>query len=232
MNAQSWAEVDRYLADRLIRPDPALDAALAANAAANLPHYDVSPAQGKFLYLLARICRARFVLEIGTLGGYSTIWLARALPGDGRLVTLEAHPRRAVLARANIARSGLERLVDVRVGRALETLPGVEADGLAPFDMIFIDADKTNNDRYLAWAIRLSRPGSLIVVDNIVREGALIDGDNAAPGVHGTRRMLELLSREPRLSATALQTVGSKGHDGFLIAVVNGIAEEARAVAA
>ena len=224
MNAQSWIEVDRYLADLLIRPDPALDAALAANAAADLPHHDVSPAQGKFLNLLARICRARFVLEIGTLGGYSSIWLARALPDDGRLVTLEAHPRRAAIARANIARCGLERLVDVRVGRALDTLPRVEADGLGPFDMIFIDADKVNNDRYLAWAIRLSRPGTLVVVDNIVREGALIDTDHAPAGVHGTRRMLELLSHEPQLSATALQTVGSKGHDGFLIAVVNGAA--------
>jgi predicted O-methyltransferase YrrM len=221
MAPQSWTEVDRYLTDLLVPPDPALDAALAANAAANLPHYDVSPAQGKFLYLLARLCQARMVLEIGTLGGYSTIWLARALPEDGHLITLEAHPRRAAIARTNIARSGLEHLVDVRIGRALDTLPSVEADQLGPFDMIFIDADKVNNDRYLAWAIRLSRPGSLIVVDNIVREGALVDGESAAPGVHGTRRMLELLAHEPRLSATALQTVGSKGHDGFLIAVVN-----------
>jgi predicted O-methyltransferase YrrM len=219
---QLWHAVDQYLTDLLVRPDPALDAVLAANSAAKLPQRDVSPLQGKLLHLLAKLCRAHTILEIGTLGGYSTIWLARALPSDGRLISLEADSRHAAVARENIARSGLAHCVDVRIGSALDTLPMIEAEGLGPFDLIFIDADMPNNPHYLAWAIRLSRPGSLIVVDNVVRTGTIIDATNPGPGIQGNRRMFELLSNEPRLSATAIQTVGSKGHDGLLIALVNG----------
>jgi predicted O-methyltransferase YrrM len=217
-----WLAVDQYLTDLLVRSDPALDAALAANSAAKLPQRDVSPLQGKLLHLLARLSRAHTILEIGTLGGYSTIWLARALPSGGRLISLEADSRHAAVARENIARSGLAHCVDVRIGMALDTLPIIEAEGLGPFDLIFIDADMPNNPHYLVWALRLSRPGSLIVVDNVVRTGAIIDATNPGPGIQGNRRMFELLSNEPRLSATAVQTVGSNGHDGLLIALVNG----------
>jgi predicted O-methyltransferase YrrM len=212
-----WSAVDRYVADLLVRSDAALDAALEANRAAGLPAHDVSPSQGKLLHLLARLQGARAVLEIGTLGGYSTIWLARALPPDGRLVTLEADPGYAEVARANIARAGLDGIVDVRVGPALETLP--ELDG--PFDFVFIDADKRSNPEYLAWALRLSRPGALIVADNVVRGGELVDGDGGDPSVQGVRRFHELLAAEPRVSATTIQTVGSKGWDGFTIALVD-----------
>jgi predicted O-methyltransferase YrrM len=222
MTEQCWSAVDQYLTDLLVRSDPALEAALAANAAANLPRIAVSPLQGKLLHLLARLSRAHAILEIGTLGGYSTIWLARALPSGGRLISLEAKPRHAAVAQENIARSGLAHCVDVRIGRALDTLPIIEAEGLGPFDLIFIDADKPNSPDYLVWALKLSRPGSLIVVDNVVRQGTVIDATKTAPGVQGTRRMLEWLSNERRLSATAIQTIGSKGHDGFLIALVNG----------
>jgi predicted O-methyltransferase YrrM len=219
---QLWYAVDQYLTDLLVRSDPALDAALAANSAATLPRRDVSPLQGQLLHLLARLSRAHTILEIGTLGGYSTIWLARALPRGGRLISLEAEPRHAAIARGNIARSGLAHCVDVRIGKALDTLPIIEAEGVAPFDLIFIDADMLNRPEYLTWALRLSRPGSLIVVDNVIRRGAVMDATNAAPDIQSTRRMFDLLANEPRLSATAVQTVGSKGHDGMLIALVNG----------
>jgi predicted O-methyltransferase YrrM len=217
-----WRAADQYLTDLLVQADPALDAARAANSAAKLPQRDVSPLQGKLLHLLARLCRAQTILEIGTLGGYSTIWLARALPVDGRLVSLEADSRHAEVARENIARSGLSHCVDVRIGAALDTLPIIEAEGLGPFDLIFIDADIPNHPHYLVWALKLSRPGSVIVVDNVVRAGAITSATNPDSRIQGNRRMLELLSNEPRLSATAIQTVGSKGHDGFLIALVNG----------
>jgi predicted O-methyltransferase YrrM len=220
--SQYWHAVDQYLTDLLVCSDPALDAALAANSAANLLRRDVSPLQGKLLHLLARLSRAQTILEIGTLGGYSTICLARALPSGGRLISLEADSWRAAVARGNIARAGLAHCVDVRIGVALDSLPIIEAEGLGPFDLIFIDADMHNNPHYLVWALRLSRPGSLIVVDNVVRTGAIIDATNPDPGIQGNRRMFELLSTEPRLSATAVQTVGSKGHDGMLIALVNG----------
>ena len=216
---RTWSEVDRYLADLLVPPDPALDAALAAIAAANLPRQSVSPLQGKLLHLLARLSQARKILEIGTLGGYSAIWLARALPSGGRLISLERNPRHAAIARENIARAGLAGVIDVRVGMALDSLASIQTQGLAPFDLIFIDADKPNNPAYLAWALKLSRPGSVIVVDNVVREGAIIDA-GAHAGVQGTRRMLESIANTPGLSATAVQTVGSKGHDGFAIAIV------------
>jgi predicted O-methyltransferase YrrM len=212
-----WQRVDAYLVDRLLPPDPALDAALKANTAAGLPAIDVAPTQGKFLHLLARIAGARRILEIGTLGGYSTIWLARALPPGGRLVTLEAAPRHAAVARANIANAGLADRVDLIEGRALDTLPGLEG----PFDFVFIDADKPSNPDYLAHALRLARPGTVIVCDNVVRGGRIADTDNAEPALVGTRAMFDRLGAEPRLAATAIQTVGAKGWDGFAIALVD-----------
>ena len=217
---RTWNEVDQYLTDLLVPPEPALDAALAAIAAANLPAQSVSPLQGKLLHLLARISQARQILEIGTLGGYSAIWLARALQSGGRLITLERKPRHAAIARENIARAGLADVVDVRLGRALDSLALLQMQGLAPFDLIFIDADKVNNPAYLAWALKLSRPGSVIVIDNVVRGGAITDAADAFAGIQGTRRMFELIANTPGLSATALQTVGRKGYDGFAIAVV------------
>jgi predicted O-methyltransferase YrrM len=220
MTQQLWTAVDRYIADALVPPDPVLAAALEANAAGDLPPYDVSPAQGKLLMLLAQTMGARAILEIGTLGGYSTIWLARALPAGGRLITLEAEPRHAEVARANIARAGLTAAVEIRVGRALDTLPRIAAAGQGPFDLIFIDADKPSNPDYLAWALKLSRPGSLIVADNVVRDGAIADPARRDASVRGVRRFFEALAAEPRLSATAIQTVGSKGYDGFAIARV------------
>lgn len=220
MDQPVWSAVDRYIADFLVPPDPALDAALEASAAAGLPPINVSPAQGKLLHLLARIQGTRAILEIGTLGGYSAIWLARALPADGRLVTLEADPRNAEVARANIARAGLAEIVDIRVGRALDTLPAIEAEGLGPFDLFFIDANKDNNPEYFEWALRLSRPGSVIVVDNVVRGGKVIDEHVTDPSAVGVRRLFERVAREPRVSATAIQTVGAKEYDGFAIALV------------
>jgi predicted O-methyltransferase YrrM len=217
---EQWTAVDRYLADLLIRPDPALEAALEAGAAAGLPPHDISPTQGKFLQLLALLQGARRILEIGTLGGYSTIWLARALPDGGRLVTLEADPKNAEVAQANLVRAGLGGVVELRVGQALETLPQLAADGSGPFDLIFIDADKPSNPEYLRWALELSQPGTLIVADNVVRGGAVADADSGDPSIQGVRRFYELLAAEPRVSATAIQTVGSKGHDGFALALV------------
>ena len=204
----------------LVEPDAALDAALEASAAAGLPPHEVAPNHGKLLELLARVQGAHRVLEIGTLGGYSTIWLGRALPAGGLLITLEADPRYAEVARANVARAGLAAWVELRAGPALETLPLLAAEGLAPFDLIFIDADKRHNPDYLSWALELSRAGSLIVADNVIRGGAVIDPDSDDPDVEGVRRFNELLAAEPRLSATAVQTVGGKGYDGFAIALV------------
>ena len=219
--SKRWSEVDSYFAKTLIGSDAALDEALAANSAAGLPSIDVSAPQGKLIHLLARMSGARKALEIGTLGGYSTIWLARALPDDGRIITLELNPRNAEVARRNVARAGLESKVEIRTGAALATLPKIEAEGLGPFDFVFIDADKTNNAAYLEWALRLSRPGTAIVVDNVVREGGVADAASRDPDVVGVRRMFELMAREPRLSATAIQTVGAKGWDGFALAVVS-----------
>ncbi len=220
MTAEQWTAVDRYITDLLVPADPALDAALEASAAAGLPPHHVSPPQGKLLWLLARIQGARSVLEIGTLGGYSTIWLARALPEGGRVITLEADPKHAGIARANVARAGLGAVVEVRLGAALETLSRLAAEGRAPFDVIFIDADKRSNPDYFAWALELSRRGSLIIADNVVRHGALVDAAGDDRDVQGVRRFIELLAAEPRVSATAIQTVGSKGYDGFAIALV------------
>ncbi len=221
MTEDLWAAVDEYIADRLAPTDKALADALDASAAAGLPTINVSPNQGKLLHVLARMQRARSILEIGTLGGFSTIWLARALPGDGRLVTLEADPRHAEVARSNIERAGLAHIVELRVGPALDTLPELESAGYGPFDLVFIDADKPNNPHYLRWALRLTRPGSLIVVDNVVRRGALVDGDRDDPRVRGTRELYDVIASEPKLTAAAMQTVGVKGYDGLLLAVVN-----------
>ena len=217
-----WTAVERWLDAHLIAPDPTLDAVLAANAAAGLPAHDVSPSQGKLLHLLARIAGARAVLEIGTLGAYSTIWLARALPADGVVVTLEADARHAEVARANLARAGVASRVELRVGAALETLPLLAAERRTPFDLVFIDADKRSNVAYLDWALRLARPGAAIVIDNVVRDGAVLDASSADESVRGVRALAERLADEPRIDATALQTVGGKGWDGFVLALVRG----------
>ena len=219
-NQEKWTAVDRYFSEQLSLSDAALDAAMAANKAAELPAIDVTPNQGKLLQVLAQLAGARYILEIGTLGGYSTIWLARALPGGGRLITLEFNPKHAEIARSNIARAGLAQVVDIRVGAALDTLPKLAKEISEPFDLIFIDADKPNNSEYLRWALKLSHPGSLIIVDNVVRDGAVIDPASQDKDVQGARQLFELLANEPRLNSTALQTVGTKGYDGFAIARV------------
>ena len=215
-----WTEVDRYLGNLLAPIDEHLKAAQKANRKAKLPPIGVSPLQGKFLQVLVKMTQAKRVLEIGTLGGYSTIWMARALPEDGRVVTLEFDPRHAEIARANLHSAGLLKRVDVRVGRALDSLPRLAKSGAGPFDLIFIDADKENNPEYLEWALKLSRPGTVIVVDNVARHGRVIRAGSTEKDIQGTRRCLEIMAAEPRLSATALQTVGIKGQDGFAIAVV------------
>jgi predicted O-methyltransferase YrrM len=220
MSQEKWSAVDSYIVDKLVPADPILTAALDCNISGGLPPHDVSPVQGKFLHLLVRMIGARRVLEIGTLGAYSTIWLARALPTSGRVVTLEFDPHYAEVARRNIERAGLSDRVDLRVGPALDILPSVEADGIGPFDLVFIDADKPNNPGYLEWALKLARRGAVIIGDNVVRDGAVVDGENPDPRVKGVRRFFDMLAAEPRVSATALQTVGSKGWDGFTIAVV------------
>lgn len=212
-----WTAVDDYIAGRLLGDDPALASTLAANAAAGLPDIDVSSAQGRMLRLFARMVQARRILEIGTLGGYSTIELARALPADGRLVTLEIDPHHAEVARGNIAAAGLAAQVEVIAGPALDTLATLDG----PFDLVFIDADKQNNAAYVREAIRLSRPGTAIVVDNVVREGGVLDAASADPRITGTRALFDLVAAEPRLTATAIQTVGAKKWDGFLLAIVN-----------
>ncbi len=220
MNQEQWTAVDRYLTDLLVRPDPALAAALDASVAAGLPAIQVSPPQGRLLELLARLQGARSILEIGTLGGYSTIWLARALPAGGRLVTLELDPKHAAVARANLARAGLDGVAEVRVGPAADTLAQLAAGGAGPFDLIFIDADKAGYPDYFAWALRLARRGSVIIADNVVRQGAVADPASPDPAVQGVRRFHALLAAEPRVSATAIQTVGGKGYDGFTLALV------------
>jgi predicted O-methyltransferase YrrM len=220
MSQDAWTAVDAYLTASLVPSDPALDEALAASDRAGLPAHNVSPNQGKLLMLLAQIQKARNILEIGTLGAYSTIWLARALPAGGRVVTLEADPRHADVARANIARAGLADAIELRVGPALATLPQLAAEGYGPFDLVFIDADKPNNPAYLTWALKLSRRGTLIIADNVVRNGAVIDAASNDASVRGIRRFNAALAAEPRVSATAIQTVGSKGYDGFAIALV------------
>ena len=222
---ERWTAVDDYITDLLVPEDPALEAAAAASTAAGLPPISVTANQGKLLALLAQVQGAHTILELGTLGGYSTIWLARALPAGGRLVTLEANAEYAALARENIARAGLAETVELRVGPALQTLPELAGEGAGPFDLIFIDADKKNNPGYFEWALKLSRPGTLIIVDNVVRGGAILDPGADDPtvgneGIRGVRRFFELLAAERGVSATAIQTVGGKGYDGFALAVV------------
>ncbi|WP_055617238.1 O-methyltransferase [Streptomyces phaeochromogenes] len=220
---QLWHDVDDYFTGLLAPPDEALTDALNDSDAAGLPHINVAPPQGKLLHLLAVIQGAARILEIGTLGGYSTIWLARALPEDGRLITLEYSERHAEVARRNLARAGLDKITEVRVGPALDSLTKLadEGDGnAAPFDLVFIDADKVNNPRYVEWAVKLTRPGSLIILDNVVRGGAVTDATSDDPSVRGTREALDLFATHPKLTATAIQTVGSKGYDGFALARV------------
>lgn len=218
-----WTSVDRYFTQKLGLSDPVLEAALAANTAAELPAIDVAPNQGKLLQLLAQMIGARRILEIGTLGGYSTIFLARALPEGGRLITLEFSPRHADVARQNIESAGLAAKVEIRVGAALDSLPVLATGNIAPFDLIFIDADKPNNPEYFKWAMKLSRPGTLIICDNVVRDGAVADAETTDSMVQGARKFFDVLAAEPRVTATALQTVGSKGYDGFAMAVVSEI---------
>ena len=220
MNQELWTDVDHYFNDLLVPPDPALDAALVDNAAAGLPAIDVSPTQGKLLNLLARMQRSQKILEIGTLGGYSTIWLARALPEGGRVVTLEFDPHHAKTATENLRKAGVLDRVEILVGRAIDSLPTLEHSAATPFDLIFIDADKESYTEYLEWALKLSRVGTVIVADNVVREGKVVDAECPDPMVQGVRRFTERLAAEPRLSATVLQTVGMKGYDGFALAVV------------
>jgi predicted O-methyltransferase YrrM len=210
-------QVDEYLAELLVPSDAILDAAVQAGLDAHMPQIQVSPVQGRFLYLLAQIQRAGRILEVGTLAAYSTIWLGRALPPEGRLVTLELNPDHAAVARSNLRRAGLDSIVEVRVGSALGSLAALVDENVEPFDLVFIDADKENNPEYVAGALRLSRPGTVIVVDNVVRQGRVVDAENLDASITGTRRMFELIAKEPRLEATALQTVGLKGHDGFAI---------------
>jgi predicted O-methyltransferase YrrM len=221
-NQDLWTTVDRYLTETLIAPDSALAAVRAANAAANLPAIDVAPNQGKFLHLLAKMMGARRILEIGTLGGYSTIWLARALPPGGRLITLEFDPHHAEVARSNIARAGLSDVVELRLGPAVETLAQLVAERTERFDLIFIDADKPSYPHYLDFALQLSRPGTVILGDNVIRDGEVANSNSTDPRVQGVRQFLEKMAANPRLSATALQTVGSKGYDGFSMALVLG----------
>ncbi|MCL8011386.1 O-methyltransferase [Streptomyces sp. AS02] len=220
MPQQTWTAVDEYFNGLLVEEDEALLAAAADSEAAGLPPHQVAPNQGKLLNLLATIRGARTILEIGTLGGYSTIWLARALPTDGRLVTLESDERYAAVAATNVSRAGLTHTVDIRVGKALDSLARLADEGTGPFDLVFIDADKPSNPAYLEWALQLTRPGSVIVGDNVVRDGAVTDPAGADPRVQGVRRFTELIAEHPRLTATTIQTVGAKGYDGFTLALV------------
>lgn len=221
MSQELWSSVDRYLSEALSLSDPVLEAALRASSAAGLPEINVAPNQGKLLNLLARSVQAKRILEIGTLGGYSTIWLARAVQAGGRVISLEFDPRHAEVARANLTHAGLSQVAEVRVGKALDTLPKIADEGLEPFDFTFIDADKSNIPDYFRWALRLSRPGGMIVVDNVIRRGQVIEVDSDDPDVQGVRKLNELLAREPRVSATSIQTVGVKGYDGLTLALIN-----------
>jgi predicted O-methyltransferase YrrM len=216
-----WGRVDDYIVDKLVNEDEALAGALSANSAAGLRPIDVSAAQGKFLHLLVRMSGAKCILEIGTLGAYSTIWMAKALPAGGKVVTLEYDPHHAEVARGNIERAGLSGTIEVRVGAAADTLPVLAAEKPAPFDFVFIDADKPSNTIYLDWAIKLGRPGTVIVLDNVVRDGEVANAGSTDPNVRGSRGAFELIANNPRLSATALQTVGGKGYDGFAVMILD-----------
>ena len=220
MSQEQWSAVDRYITDKLLPLDPSLEAALKASNDAGLPAISVSPNQGKLLHLLALSHGARNILEIGTLGGYSTIWLARALPAGGKLVTLEYEPKHAEVAQMNLARAGVADKVELRVGAALDTLPQLAVERCGPFDFIFIDADKENYPGYWEWSLKLSRLGTLIIADNVVRKGEVVDPNSPDPRVQAVRRLHDLIATEPRVSATTIQTVGSKGYDGFTLALV------------
>jgi predicted O-methyltransferase YrrM len=222
MNEELWTAVDEFIGETLAPDDEALRDALEAAEAAALPPIQVSPPQGRLLQILARLVGARQVLEFGTLGGYSTILLARALPRDGRLITLEANPDYADVARRSVERAGLEEIVQIRVGPALETLPGLEREGAGPFDLVFIDADKVNTPNYFAWSLDRTRPGGLIVADNVVRDGTLAETDSDDDATRAQRRLHEMLAAEPRVAATTIQTVGVKGYDGLTVALVEG----------
>ncbi len=222
MNREQWTAVDHYFTDKLLESDSVLDTVLQVNAAAGLPVIDVAPNQGKFLHLLARIQGARSILEIGTLGGYSTIWLARALPSDGRLITLEYDPKHAEIAQSNITRAGLDQIVEVKVGLALDSLIQLHKENQGPFDFIFIDADKKGNPDYFQWALKLSRKGTVIITDNVVRSGQVVDETSTDPNIVGVRQFTDMAAEEQRVSGTVVQTVGSKGYDGFAIMLVTG----------
>lgn len=221
MSQEMWNSVDHYVSDVLVGHDAALENALAESAKAGLPAINVAANQGKMLFLFARMLGARRILEVGTLGGYSTIWLARGLAPGGRVVTLEADPKHAEVARRNLDRAGVGDKVEVVLGKALDTLPVIEANGGGPFDLFFIDADKAGIPDYFRWALKLSRPGSLIVVDNVVRGGAVADAKSEDANVQGVRRFNELVAGEKRVTATTIQTVGIKGYDGFAMVLVN-----------
>jgi predicted O-methyltransferase YrrM len=220
MGQEQWTAVDSYITNHFLEADPVLDAALASSAASGLPAINVSPAQGKLLHLLARVQGARNILEIGTLGGYSTIWLARALPAGGHLISLELDPKHAEVARANVARAGLADRVEIRLGRAVDTLQQLVAEGRGPFDLIFIDADKPGYSDYLKWSLKLARQGTLIIADNVVRKGEVTNPASSDLNVQGIRRFNELLAAEKRVTTTVLQTVGSKGYDGLALILV------------
>ena len=220
MSKEQWTAVDQYITDLFVPPDDALDGALKAAADAGLPAIHVAPNQGKLLSILAQSIGAKKILEIGTLGAYSTIWMARALPADGKFITLEYDPKHAEIARKNITYAGLDKIVEVRLGKAIDLLPQVAAEGLGPFDLIFIDADKPSNWDYFEWALKLSHPGSVIIVDNVVRDGNVVDAKSEDSSVKGVRHFNEKVAKESRVNLTAIQTVGSKGYDGFAIAYV------------
>lgn len=220
MSKKTWTAVDDYIVASLFEADPVLDAVLAANRNQGLPAIDVSAAQGKLLSLLVRIRGARRVLEIGTLGGYSTIWMARGLPVDGKVVTLELDPHHARVARSNFERAGVSDRIDLRIGPALQSLAALSGENAGPFDLVFIDADKPNNPNYLDWAMKLSRPGTVIVCDNVIRDGAVVQEDSGDANVEGARAAFSFIGGERRLDGTAIQTVGAKGYDGFAIAIV------------
>jgi predicted O-methyltransferase YrrM len=220
VSKEQWAAVDKYLVDLLIESDAALQETLKISAQEKLPPINVSPLQGKLLMMLARTMGAKNILEIGTLAGYSTIWLGRGLVPEGRLVTLEADPRHAKIAQENIHRAGLADRVQVRVGKALESLPKLAAEKVGPFDLVFIDADKVSTAEYFGWALKLARGGSLIIVDNVVRDGEIINASSNDPAVQGVRRFNEMVAKEKRVTATAIQTVGAKGYDGFAMILV------------
>ena len=220
MTEEIWAAVDNYFGNLLAPDDPGLKAALVASNAAGMPQIQVSAVQGKLLHLLARIISARTILEIGTLGGYSTIWMAHALPENGRIITLEANTKHADVARGNFASAGVANKVDLRLGKALDLLPLIAAEGRGPFDLFFIDANKSNTPEYFEWALRLARRGSVIVVDNVVRDGAVLNAGSDDPDIQGIRRFVEMAAKEKRVSATALQVVSGKAYDGFALLLV------------